>query len=39
LPLRNRKDGKVTRIAEGLTQWRVGNQVGFGWSEYLDQVS
>lgn len=39
LPLRNRRDGKVTRIAEGLTRWRIGNQVGYGWSEYLDQLT
>ncbi|MCX8072302.1 MAG: hypothetical protein N3C12_07615 [Candidatus Binatia bacterium] len=39
LPLRNRRDGKVTRIAEGLTRWQVGNQIGYGWSEYLDQVA
>ncbi|GIW44276.1 MAG: hypothetical protein KatS3mg077_1558 [Candidatus Binatia bacterium] len=39
LPLRNRRDGKVTRIAEGLTRWRAGSQVGYGWSEYLDQVA
>ncbi|GBD27600.1 hypothetical protein HRbin30_02952 [bacterium HR30] len=39
LPLRNRRDGKVTRIAEGLTRWRLGSQVGYGWSEYLDQLT
>jgi len=38
LPLRNRRDGKVTRISEGLTEWRCGAQVGYGWSEYLDQM-
>jgi len=38
LPLRNRKEGKVTRIAEGLTEWRCGPHLGYGWSEYLDQV-
>lgn len=38
LPLRNRRDGKVTRISEGLTEWRHGNHVGYGWSEYLDQM-
>ena len=25
LPLRNRRDGKVTRIAEGMTEWRCGD--------------
>lgn len=39
LPLRNRKEGKVTRIAEGLTEWRCGDHVGYGLSEYLDQVA
>jgi hypothetical protein len=38
LPLRNRRDGKVTRISEGLTEWRCGSHVGYGWSEYLDQM-
>ena len=39
LPLRNRRDGKVTRISEGLTEWRCGEHVGYGWSEYLDQIT
>jgi len=39
LPLRNRRDGKVTRISEGLTEWRCGSHVGYGLSEYLDQMS
>jgi hypothetical protein len=39
LPLRNRRDGKVTRISEGLTEWRCGDHVGYGWSEYLDQIA
>jgi hypothetical protein len=39
LPLRNRRDGKVTRISEGLTEWRCGEHVGYGWSEYLDQMN
>lgn len=39
LPLRNRRDGKVTRISEGLTEWRCGDRVGYGWSEYLDQMA
>ena len=38
LPLRNRRDGKITRISEGLTEWRCGEHVGYGWSEYLDQI-
>jgi hypothetical protein len=39
LPLRNRREGKMTRISEGLTEWRCGDRVGYGWSEYLDQIS
>ncbi len=39
LPLRNRKEGKVTRISEGMTEWRCGDHVGYGLSEYLDQVT
>jgi len=38
VPLRNRRDGVTTRIAEGLTEWRWGERVGYGWSEYLDHV-
>jgi hypothetical protein len=38
LPLRNRRDGKVTRISEGMTEWRCGDHVGYGLSEYLDQI-
>ena len=39
VPLRNRRDGLTTRIAEGLTEWRWGDLVGYGWSEYLDHVA
>ncbi len=39
LPLRNRREGAVTRIAEGLTRWTMEDgRVGFGLSEYLDQI-
>ena len=38
IPLRNRRDGKITRIAEGLTEWRWGDRVGYGLSEYLDHL-
>jgi hypothetical protein len=38
VPLRNRREGVTTRIAEGLTEWRWGDRVGYGWSEYLDHV-
>lgn len=53
IPLRNRRDEKVTRISEGLTRWHLSDPldpahapagggdpalVGYGWSEYLDQI-
>jgi len=39
IPLRNRRDGLVTRISEGLTEWHVdGKPTGYGLSEYLDQI-
>ncbi len=38
IPLRNRRDGHTTRIAEGMTEWRCQGRTGFGLSEYLDQV-
>ena len=38
VPLRNRRGGVTTRIAEGLTEWRWGERVGYGWSEYLDHL-
>jgi len=44
IPLRNRRhdaDGHalVTRISEGLTRWTLDDgRVGFGMSEYLDQI-
>lgn len=39
IPLRNRRDGKVTRISEGLTEWTMDDgRVGYGLSEYLDQI-
>jgi hypothetical protein len=39
VPLRNRRDGRVTRISEGLTRWTLSDgRVGYGWSEYLDQI-
>ena len=47
IPLRNRRDGRVTRISEGLTRWTldeaIGSDpaatVGYGMSEYLDQIT
>jgi len=48
IPLRNRRqdpDGNwlMTRISEGMTQWRItegehAGAVGYGMSEYLDQI-
>jgi hypothetical protein len=38
VPLRNRRGGVTTRIAEGLTEWTWGDRTGYGWSEYLDHV-
>ena len=39
IPLRNRREGLVTRISEGLTEWTLADgRVGYGLSEYLDQI-
>lgn len=39
IPLRNRREGQVTRISEGLTEWTMSDgRVGYGLSEYLDQI-
>ncbi|MCL4421698.1 MAG: hypothetical protein M1115_00775 [Actinobacteria bacterium] len=39
IPLRNRRDGMVTRIAEGLTEWTLSDgRCAYGLSEYLDQI-
>lgn len=38
IPLRNRREGLVTRITEGMTRWRSEGLEGAGLSEYLDQV-
>ncbi len=43
IPLRNRRttpDGRElnTRITEGMTEYRCGDHVGYGLSEYLDQI-
>jgi hypothetical protein len=42
IPLRNRRefDGevKVTRITEAMTEYRYGDRVALGMSEYLDQI-
>jgi hypothetical protein len=38
IPLRNRREGMVTRITEGMTRWRHAGLQGAGLSEYLDQI-
>ena len=43
IPLRNRRktpDGTelTTRITEGMTEYRCNGQIGYGLSEYLDQI-
>ncbi len=38
IPLRNRREGKVTRITEGMTRWRCEGLVGAGLTEHLDQI-
>jgi hypothetical protein len=39
IPLRNQRDGHVTRISEGMTEWTCEGRTGYGLSEYLDQLS
>jgi len=39
IPLRNRRDGQVTHIGEGMTEWRCEGRVGYGLSEFLRQVA
>jgi hypothetical protein len=39
IPLRHRRGGLTTRIAEGMTEWRCQGRIGYGLSEYLDQLS
>ena len=38
IPLRNRREGKVTHIGEGMTEWKLGDRTGYGLSEFLRQV-
>jgi hypothetical protein len=38
IPLRNRRGDMMTHIGEGMTEWRCGDQVGYGLSEFLRQV-
>jgi hypothetical protein len=39
VPLRHRREGRVTHVGEGLTRWRIGERVGYGLSELLRQVA
>jgi hypothetical protein len=39
IPLRNRREGSVTRISEGMTEWTCEGRTGYGLSEYLDQIA
>jgi hypothetical protein len=39
IPLRHRRDGRTTRISEGMTEWRCQGRTGYGLSEYLDQIA
>ncbi len=38
IPLRNRREGIVTRIAEGMTEWNWDGKIGYGLAEYLDHL-
>ena len=38
IPLRNRREGRVTTIGEGMTEWTCGARTGYGLSEFLRQV-
>jgi hypothetical protein len=38
IPLRNRREGMVTRIGEGMTEYKWDDKTGYGLSEYLDQI-
>jgi len=38
IPLRNRREGAVTHIGEGMTRWRLGDREGHGLSEFLRQL-
>ena len=38
IPLRHRRNGELTRIGEGLTEYTWEGKTGYGLSEYLDQV-
>jgi hypothetical protein len=35
IPLRNRRAERTTHVGEGMTEWKLGDRVGFGLSELL----
>jgi hypothetical protein len=37
-PCRNRRSGWVTRICEAMTEWKMGDRIGYGVSEYLTHL-
>ena len=37
-PVATGATGWVTRVSEGMTEWRWGDRVGYGMSEYLDHL-
>ncbi len=40
IPLRNRRDGSITRVGEGMTEYTLdGERTGYGLSEFLDQTA
>jgi hypothetical protein len=38
IPLRNQRNGLMTRITEGMTRWTCEGREGAGLAEYLDQI-
>jgi hypothetical protein len=38
IPLRNRREERITHIGEGMTEWTCGDRKGWGLSEFLRQV-
>jgi hypothetical protein len=38
VPCRNRRQGWITRISEGMTEWHCSGHRGYGMSEYLDHL-
>ncbi len=38
IPLRNRREGLVTHIGEGMTEWKWRDRTGYGLSEFPKQV-